>query len=55
MVYDIFTFNNELDILEIRLNILDNYVDYFVIIEGVETFSGIIKPLYFDSVLFIYF
>ena len=28
--YDIFTFNNELDLLEIRLNILNKYVDYFV-------------------------
>lgn len=43
--YDIFTFNNELDMLEIRLNVLNDYVDYFVIIESTETFSGIEKPL----------
>ena len=48
MVYDIFTFNNELDVLELRLNILNNYVDYFVIVEATETFSGIEKPLYYS-------
>jgi beta-1,4-mannosyl-glycoprotein beta-1,4-N-acetylglucosaminyltransferase len=47
MIYDCFTFWNELDLLEIRLNILDPYVDYFVICEGTETFSGKDKPLNF--------
>lgn len=46
--YDIFTFNNELDMLEIRLNILNDYVDYFVIVESTETFSGIPKPLNYE-------
>jgi hypothetical protein len=46
--YDIFTFNNELDLLEIRLNILNEYVDYFVIVEATETFSGVEKPLYYE-------
>ncbi|MDD5165092.1 MAG: DUF5672 family protein [Candidatus Pacebacteria bacterium] len=46
-VYDIFTFFNELDLLEIRLNILDPHVDYFVIVEAPKTFSGMPKPLYF--------
>ncbi len=31
-IYDVFTFFIELDLLEIRLHILDQYVDYFVII-----------------------
>jgi len=48
-IYDIFTFFNELDLLEIRLNILDSYVDYFVIIEATETFSGLPKKLYFEE------
>lgn len=48
MVYDCITFFNELDLLEIRLNILDPYVDYFVIGEGEETFSGIPKPFNFE-------
>ena len=48
--YDIFTFNNELDMLEIRLNVLNEHVDYFVIIEATETFSGFEKPLnYFNN------
>ena len=46
--YDIFTLNNELDMLEIRLNLLNDYVDYFVIIEATETFSGYEKPLYYS-------
>jgi len=46
--YDIFTFNNELDMLEIRLNVLNEHVDYFVIIEATETFSGVEKPLYYE-------
>ena len=41
-------FNNENDLLEIRLNILNNYVDYFVIIESSETHSGLKKKLVFD-------
>lgn len=47
MVYDCFTFFNELDLLEIRLNILDPYVDKFVICESNYTFSCKPKPLYY--------
>lgn len=47
MIVDIFSFNGELDILEIRLNILYDYVDEFIICESDETFTGIKKPLYF--------
>ena len=47
-IYDCFMFNNENDLLEIRLNILNNYVDYFVIIESSETHSGLKKELVFD-------
>ena len=46
-IYDAFLFYNELDLLEIRLNILDPYVDFFVINESTITFSGKDKPLYF--------
>lgn len=46
-IYDTFLFNNELDLLEIRLNILENHVDYFVLIEAKETFTGLDKPLYY--------
>lgn len=49
MIYDCFTFFNELDLLEIRLNILDPYVDYFVLAECEETFSGLEKPLHYKE------
>lgn len=47
MVIDLFYFNNELDMLEIRLNILNDVVDKFVLIEAPLTFSGKPKPLYY--------
>lgn len=47
MVIDCFTFNGEYDLLEIRLNILDEYVDQFIIVEAHKTFSGLPKPLYY--------
>lgn len=49
MIYDCFTFFNELDLLEIRLNILDDVVDKFVLVEATKTFSNINKPLYFEE------
>ncbi|MCM1182512.1 MAG: glycosyl transferase GT17 family protein [Roseburia sp.] len=49
MVYDCFQFFNELDILKIRLNVLNPVVDRFVISEATETFSGIKKPLYYEE------
>jgi len=48
-IYDCFLFYNELDLLEVKLNELYNYVDYFVIVESVETFRGNPKPLYFQE------
>lgn len=48
-VYDVFSFFNELDMLEMRLNILDPYVDYFVIVEATETFSGQPKKLFYQE------
>ncbi len=47
MIYDCTQVFNELDLLELRMELLDKYVDYFVISESIETFSGIPKPLYF--------
>lgn len=46
-IYDCFTFFNELEILEIKLNELYDHVDYFVLVESTETFRGTPKPLYF--------
>ncbi len=47
MVYDCFTFYNELDLLEIRLNVLDKVVDKFVLIESDRTYTNLKKPLYY--------
>ncbi len=47
-VYDCFTFFNEMDLLEIRLNELDEEVDYFVIVESTRTFQKRDKPLYLN-------
>ena len=49
MIYDAFYFFDELDLLEIRLNILNDYVDYFVISESNETFNGNKKQLFFNE------
>jgi beta-1,4-mannosyl-glycoprotein beta-1,4-N-acetylglucosaminyltransferase len=46
-VYDSFLFFNELDLLEIRLNLLAPVVDFFIISESNLTFSGKTKPYYF--------
>lgn len=43
------TFYNELDLLTYRLNILNEVVDYFIIVESKYTFSGIEKPLFFNE------
>lgn len=49
MVIDGFTFFNELDLLEIRLNELDSVVDSFVLVEATKTHSNQPKPLYFEE------
>ena len=47
MLFDCFTFFNELDLLEARLHELNALVDYFVLVEARRTFQGEPKPLYF--------
>lgn len=49
MIYDCFSFFNELDILEIRLNILNDVVDKFILVEATKTHSGKEKPLYYKE------
>jgi beta-1,4-mannosyl-glycoprotein beta-1,4-N-acetylglucosaminyltransferase len=44
MIYDIFTFNDELEILELRLNIHNELIDKFVIVESNKTFRMRDKP-----------
>ena len=48
-IYDCFNFFNELDILELRLNILYDTVDFFIIFESNLTHSGQNKPFYFEQ------
>ena len=48
-IYDCFNFFNELDILELRLNILYDTVDFFIIVESNLTHSGQNKPFYFEQ------
>lgn len=48
-IYVCFPFFNELDVLEIHLNELYDHVDYFVIAESCETFTGIEKPFNFEE------
>ena len=48
-IFDVFLFFNELDLLEIRLKTLYEVVDYFIITEIDETFSGQPKELIFKK------
>ena len=51
-IYDCFSYWDEDLILELRLNILNNYVDYFVIVEGNKTWQNNYKKLRFELVNF---
>jgi beta-1,4-mannosyl-glycoprotein beta-1,4-N-acetylglucosaminyltransferase len=48
-IYDCFLFFNELEILELRMNILNDVVDYFVIVESTKTFSSKPKNLFYGD------
>lgn len=48
-VIDAFIFFNELELLDIRLNILNDKVDYFVLVESTVSHSGKEKRLYYDE------
>jgi beta-1,4-mannosyl-glycoprotein beta-1,4-N-acetylglucosaminyltransferase len=47
-IYDCFQYFNEDHIVDLRLNILDEYVDYFVISESTKTHQGKNKSINFD-------
>jgi len=49
MIYDCFTFNDELNLLELRLEYLSPMVDKFVIVESEYTFSGLKKTAVFEN------
>lgn len=46
-IIDCFVFNDELDLLDIRLNELSPYVDLFVLVEANTTFTGQDKPYHY--------
>uniref|UniRef100_A0A6C0JF57 N-acetylglucosaminyltransferase n=1 Tax=viral metagenome TaxID=1070528 RepID=A0A6C0JF57_9ZZZZ len=48
-IIDCFIFYNELDLLNYRLNVLNDIVDFFVIVESTHTFIGKEKPLIFND------
>lgn len=48
-IIDTFIFYNELDMLEYRLNELNNHIDYFVLVEANKTFNNSDKELIFDK------
>ena len=47
-IYDCFSYWDEDLLLDLRLNILNEHVDYFVIVEGNKTWQNNPKELKFD-------
>src|SRR5581483_10986722 len=48
-IIDTFLYNGERDVLKLHFEILNPYVDRFIICEAKTTFSGFKKPLYFSE------
>jgi len=51
-IYNIFTFFDEVELLKFRIEYLKDVVDYFVIVEADQTFSGLPKQQNFSFDLF---
>lgn len=49
MIVDAFMFNDEFEMLDIRLKIMNNKVDRFIILEGNKTWSGIDKEYHLSN------
>ena len=47
-IYDCFQYFDEDHIVDLRMNVLDKYVDYFVISESTKTHQGKNKKINFD-------
>ena len=47
-IYDCFQYYNEETVLDLRFNILNKDVDYFVIVESTTDHQGNSKKLYFN-------
>ena len=54
-IFDCFMFSDENMILDIRLNVLNKYVDHFVIVEAKYKHNGEIKNKQFDIKNFLKF
>lgn len=48
-IIDCFIFYNELDLLNYRLNILNNIVDYFIVVEATHKHNGKEKNLIYEE------
>ena len=48
-IIDCFIFYNEIELLTYRLNLLNDFVDYFILIESKHTFVGNEKPLFYND------
>jgi beta-1,4-mannosyl-glycoprotein beta-1,4-N-acetylglucosaminyltransferase len=48
-IIDCFTFFDEHELLQYRLNLLRDVVDTFILVEATHTHRGIPKPLYFEE------
>ena len=48
-IYDCFQYFNEDHIVDLRLNILDKFVDYFIISESTKTHQGKEKKINFNK------
>tara|TARA_A100001015_G_scaffold319612_1_gene443034 strand:+ start:1124 stop:1954 length:831 start_codon:yes stop_codon:yes gene_type:complete len=48
-IIDSFIFYNEFDLLNYRLSILNDFVDYFILVESTHTFTGHQKKLFYNE------
>jgi hypothetical protein len=47
-IFDLFPYNGEAQVLELKLNEMSGWIDRFVIVESRQTFTGQPKPLHFE-------
>ena len=47
-IFDCFMYFDEEVVLDLRLNVLDEYVDYFIIVESIYTHKGTKRKTRFD-------
>jgi beta-1,4-mannosyl-glycoprotein beta-1,4-N-acetylglucosaminyltransferase len=52
-IFDCFIYNNEFNILSLRLNYLNKFVDYFLIFEFSQTFQGKLKKFNLENSYFL--